>query len=243
MFYSADRRSSVTPVATHHQALPDLDAGALRIRKVEGLPVSSRSVADPDVLGDVHPVRGQVGPDGGFVEFLQPQADVVQRPATAVVVVVAVAVRFPAPERPGPVDEIDQGAPGVQVNHPEFFVALGDPASQNGLVPPGHALEVVDPQDHVVDSVDVDRIVAQVVVVVVVVVAFVLCQRRRITLCVCVCVGDHVCARVCRRRACGVRADSKNKGVATRGTKHHQTSDLKKKERAQETRTRFHHNR
>mmetsp|Transcript_5166 Transcript_5166/g.12457 ORF Transcript_5166/g.12457 Transcript_5166/m.12457 type:complete len:294 (+) Transcript_5166:2258-3139(+) len=82
-----------------------------------------------------------------------------------------------------------------------------------------------------------------VVVVVVVVVAFVLCQRRRITLCVCVCVCDHVCARVCRRRACGVRADSKNKGVATRGTKHHQTSDLKKKERAQETRTRFHHNR
>jgi hypothetical protein len=129
----------------------EFDYIAFRIRDVEGRPFAFRPIARFGWTS-FNVVRSQVSSDARFMEWLNPEAEVIQVP------------RLPAgcgparlAEPPCDGHQVKQGTACPQLKQPNIILASLDRAAQRITVEAQHLLEIKDSKHKMVDFAKVDH--------------------------------------------------------------------------------------
>ena len=88
-----------------------------------------------------------MGADGGFVEGIDTQAEVVHVSGLGPWRTAAFPAQFT-----GDIDQVNEGPAGTKLNQPQIVLAALYRAAQNVLVKPDHPLHVNHAKDHMIDT-------------------------------------------------------------------------------------------
>src|SRR5438067_9348000 len=139
---SHSTRSSSDRLQTSRRRSLELDGVAVGVGDVKRGAVALGAIALPH-LADFDAVPAEMGGERGRVETVDPDGEVIH---------VACCVISRLARRGGSRNQNDQRSAGTQLDQPGLLEPALDTAVQNSLVETARAVEIADPQHHVVEA-------------------------------------------------------------------------------------------